>query len=520
MALSFPLNPTIGQKYQTGSSAEYEFNGSYWTVVQPSAIELINAVSASYAETASHVLGTSETSSYSLTASFAEQSISASYALTASHLLGASETSSYALTASFVEQAVSASYSVTSSFADRAVSSSYALTSSFSDQAASSSYALTSSFADSAISASYSLTASYVNPLEQAVKITGSLEVAGDLTVVGAATFITVTASNVIVDQNIITVYGSGSNLPLAGFIAEDTGSTYPSGSFLFNLPDSQWESNFPVVAPSFIGTASYASTASLADQAISASYSLTASHLLNAPEGGASVTISTTVPSESKESGSLWWNEVEGNLYIQVKSPTGSVYVPATNTVAGGNYGATVTSPNTGSVWNINHNLNTTTPLVTIYSGSSVMIPAAVRSINANNTQITFSGSVQGTAVLSTGIGNETTNNAVSASYATTAENISETAITNANGNYIDIGNVRYQWGTRASGDNARTVVFPAAFRNTDYSFTANVEAADYSARTVNLGTKATTNILVRVTAGGNGSNAPFSWTAIGLKP
>lgn len=85
---------------------------------------------------------------------------------------------------------------------------------------------------------------------------------------------------------------------------------------------------------------------------------------------------------------------------------------------------------------------------------------------------------------------------------------------------NYIDIGEVRYQWGTELSGANARNVTFPAAFKNTAYSFTANAESADYSSRTINLGTKATTNILVRVTAGGSGSNTSFQWMAIGLKP
>jgi hypothetical protein len=49
-------------------------------------------------------------------------------------------------------------------------------------------------------------------------------------------------------------------------------------------------------------------------------------------------------------------------------------------------------------------------------------MVPASITSLDANNTRITFSGSVQGTAILSTGIGNTTTNNAVSASFATTA--------------------------------------------------------------------------------------------------
>jgi hypothetical protein len=143
---------------------------------------------------------------------------------------------------------------------------------------------------------------------------------------------------------------------------------------------------------------------------------------------GGATVTITGSAPSGSKDSGSLWWNETDGNLYVQVTSPTGSTYVPATNTVAGGQYGATYVFSGSGAVWTINHNLGTRTPLITVYSGSSVMIPATITSPTAQTTLVTFSGSVAGTAILSTGIGNaniklsESASIATSASFATTA--------------------------------------------------------------------------------------------------
>jgi hypothetical protein len=121
-------------------------------------------------------------------------------------------------------------------------------------------------------------------------------------------------------------------------------------------------------------------------------------------------LTISGSVPpSGSNPSGSLWWNENDGNLYVQISSPTGSTYVPATNTVAGGNYGATYVSQQGGPLWLIQHNLNTTTPLVTVYSGSAVMIPESIVSLDANNTRITFASDVTGTAILSTGIGGMT---------------------------------------------------------------------------------------------------------------
>lgn len=63
MALQFPLNPTVGDLYQTGSSATYEFTDrSYWEVVQSSPLEIITATSASFATSASHAV----TASYAL----------------------------------------------------------------------------------------------------------------------------------------------------------------------------------------------------------------------------------------------------------------------------------------------------------------------------------------------------------------------------------------------------------------------------------------------------------------------
>jgi hypothetical protein len=144
---------------------------------------------------------------------------------------------------------------------------------------------------------------------------------------------------------------------------------------------------------------------------------------------GGASVTISGSAPSGSNPSGSLWWNDNDGNLYIQVTSPSGSTYVPATNTVAGGNYGATFRNNYAGSTWTVQHNLGTTTPIVTIYSGSQVMIPATITSTDVNTTIVTFASAVSGSAVLSTGVGGPTSSSfalsavsAQTASFATTA--------------------------------------------------------------------------------------------------
>jgi hypothetical protein len=253
--------------------------------------------------------------------------------------------------------------------------------------------------------ASLATKAESVGPLNQDVDLTGSLNMFGNLTVIGTASFTYTTASQTLLNQNTISTFATSPASPKGGYKVVDSASQSVSSSFLYDIDEQKWTLDKPLV--------------------VSGSVNISGSFLINGeplPKGGASVTISGSVPSGSKESGSLWWNETDGNLYVQITTPTGSTYVPAVNTVAGGNYGETRVASATGSVWTINHNLATFTPLVTVYSGSSVMIPASITSLDANNTRITFSGSVTGTVILSTGIGNATTNNAISSSFATSA--------------------------------------------------------------------------------------------------
>jgi hypothetical protein len=130
-------------------------------------------------------------------------------------------------------------------------------------------------------SASFATSASFVSPLNQTVSITGSLGVFGNLNVIGTASFTSVTASSVLVNQNTITVFGSGSALPLAGYRAADTASISNSGSFLYNFINRGWESSAPMTASFFQGTASFATSASFAvssSRAVSASFATTAS--------------------------------------------------------------------------------------------------------------------------------------------------------------------------------------------------------------------------------------------------
>jgi hypothetical protein len=227
----------------------------------------------------------------------------------------------------------------------------------------------------------------------------------GNLTVIGTASFTYTTASQTLLNQNTISTFATSPASPKGGYKVVDSASQSVSSSFLYDIDTKEWTLDRPLV--------------------VSGSVNISGSFLINGqplPKGGASVTISGSVPSGSKDSGSLWWNETDGNLYVQIVTPTGSTYVPATNTVAGGNYGATYVFSGSGATWTINHNLGTRTPLITVYSGSSVMIPASIVSPTAQTTVVTFSGSVAGTAILSTGIGNANIKLSESASVATSA--------------------------------------------------------------------------------------------------
>jgi hypothetical protein len=115
--------------------------------------------------------------------------------------------------------------------------------------------------------------------------ITGSLKITQNLDVFGTASFAYTTASQTLVDQNTITVYGSGSILPKAGYIAADTASVYASGSLLYDLPNGYWVSNKPISASRLYGTSSYADVAvGYVHTQDTASTSWLVTHSLNIP--------------------------------------------------------------------------------------------------------------------------------------------------------------------------------------------------------------------------------------------
>jgi hypothetical protein len=87
----------------------------------------------------------------------------------------------------------------------------------------------------------------------------------------------------------------------------------------------------------------------------------------------------------------------------------------------------------------------------------------------------------------------------------------------------YIDIGSVRWQWGTVAlNGSN--TVTLPAAFANTNYSLTitmvgdisGNLFSATVASKTTTSFISSKRGVSTIVFNAGEG----YSWMAIGLKP
>jgi hypothetical protein len=380
MALRFPINPTVGQLYQTGSSATYKYTiDGYWEIISPTTLNTLNA----------KLFDGSSKDSFITTSS-----------------LGLTQT------------------------------------------------------------------------------ITGSLVISQSLTVLGNTSITTITASNLNVGTNIVSVFANSPAILTGGYRVVDSASLSTSSSLLYNVSQSRWTIDRPLsgtFSGSLFGTASNALSASWlplsagtgiiinqvsgsyiissstsgsggsgfpfsgsaiitgsllvsGSQTVTGSLRITGSLLLNGtPVGSATVLVSGSAPSGSNSSGSLWWNTEDGNLYIQSTILSGSSWVPAVSSVAGGNFGATFRNSYSASVWTVNHNLGTTEPIVQIYSGSQIMIPASIVSLNAATSIITFAGIVSGSVVASTGVGGITsasyaltTPQATSASYALNATSAS----------------------------------------------------------------------------------------------
>jgi hypothetical protein len=90
----------------------------------------------------------------------------------------------------------------------------------------------------------------------------------------------------------------------------------------------------------------------------------------------------------------------------------------------------------------------------------------------------------------------------------------------------YVDIGNMRIQWGINTQVTTAeRTITLPAAFANTNYSVVLTTDngtaALAFAPRVGTVGSKTTTNFRARMALLDlNPSTINFSWQAIGRKP
>jgi len=90
-----------------------------------------------------------------------------------------------------------------------------------------------------------------------------------------------------------------------------------------------------------------------------------------------------------------------------------------------------------------------------------------------------------------------------------------------NSAAGYMDIGNMRMQWGNDASGGGARAISLPAPFADATYSVTVTPQYVAAGGRYAAYSGRTTTGFNVRAyTTGGTDSGVTVSWQAIGLRP
>lgn len=166
MALIFPSNPSVGDVFQSGDSASYQFDGVKWVLYAPSpsynvvATEATNSI---YSQTASYVEN-AQTASYVVGSNVIGTVANAVFAITASHALNVPDTASYALEAQVSATATTASYALevenvlTASYANEAflaTSASWVVSSSQALKANEAIDAITASYAHTAVTASH-----------------------------------------------------------------------------------------------------------------------------------------------------------------------------------------------------------------------------------------------------------------------------------------------------------------------------------------------------------------------------
>lgn len=174
---------------------------------------------------------------------------SASYAQTASYVanIPSIDTSSLVTTSSF-NSFTSSINTFTASYNTGSFSGSFIGTASWADsasQAITASYITGSVFGSTnpALTASYALTSSYINSLSQSVSISGSVTLNGNLTVFGTASYNYVTASQLDVGTNTISVNVGEPAERFGGLLVYDSGSAshLATASLLWDSQNNHW---------------------------------------------------------------------------------------------------------------------------------------------------------------------------------------------------------------------------------------------------------------------------------------
>jgi hypothetical protein len=348
--------------------------------------------------------------SFAATASFVQNAQSASFAITASHLLGQSPTSSYALTASFVLDAVSSSFAATASSADNLTVRGTLTAQTINVQTITSSidYVTGSSINGSLLSNTHQFTGSVLMTGSLAVNEsnviltnqTSSMSVAtasywsGSIINSATASYVenaqsasyvqnAQTASYVLQAQSASYWSGSIINAATASYVENAQSASYWSGSIL------------NATSASYALTASYASnvpeTASYALQALSASFALTASYISGSGAGVGFPFSGSAI--------------ITGSLFVSGSTISGS-FVGDGSGITGLTAGGKIhTQTSAASTWTVSHNLGVQYPNVTVYdNNNNVIIPQTIVATDSNTLTLTFGSAVSGYAVAGIG--------------------------------------------------------------------------------------------------------------------
>jgi hypothetical protein len=317
------------------------------------------------------------------------------------------------------------------------------------------------------------------------------------------------------------------------------TGSITVSGSVINTLTSSFAISASQATSASFATTSSYALNAVTAsfvtasnvygpfgsNSIVSASYALTASYALNGGGGGGAnptvthtqLTASTTwsfnhnlnTQTPLLQVYDLGYEQIIPNEIVSIDLFTSEIrftYTQAGYAVASTGGGLTITGSTSrlvqtvaATTWSFAHNLGTKYPGFEIFdSNDDVIIPAGIRAINTSSAEIYFAIPSTGVAIANFSGINGLSDNAVSASYSTTA----------SYSDAFNIGQTQTRYATVTSSINGSNTVFTQA--------TGSYTSAFFK-YTVTSGSNARSGEIMSVWNGATAEFADNSTTDIG---